>query len=102
MNLIFENKKNNTNTQYTLIENIYSERYRFHLLDASPWPLLTGLGALMLTSGLVNYFHALSNDKLLLLGFFVIILSVIGWWRDVIREATYEGKHTKNVQELHQ
>jgi cytochrome c oxidase subunit 3 len=27
-----------------------------------------------------------------------IVMSMFVWWRDIIREATYEGQHTSMVQ----
>ena len=32
------------------------------------------------------------------LGLFLVILTMIIWWRDVIRESTFEGHHTLAVQ----
>jgi cytochrome c oxidase subunit 3 len=28
----------------------------------------------------------------------IIIMTMIMWWRDVIREGTYEGSHTRDVE----
>ena len=43
--------------------------------------------------------HSYSNGGLIgVLGFLLVLFSVTCWWRDVIREATYEGHHTKLVQ----
>ena len=39
-----------------------------------------------------------NSEILLLMGFILIIITMIIWWRDVIREATFEGHHTKVVQ----
>ena len=38
------------------------------------------------------------GGSLLLLGFLFLLLVMFGWWRDVVREATFEGQHTKAVQ----
>jgi cytochrome c oxidase subunit 3 len=35
---------------------------------------------------------------LLLTGFFFLLFVMFTWWRDVVREGTYEGQHTKAVQ----
>lgn len=37
---------------------------------------------------------------LLLIGIIMIIFTIIMWFRDIIREATYLGHHTKAVQFL--
>jgi cytochrome c oxidase subunit 3 len=45
------------------------------------------------------YFHSYKYSELLLIfSFIVILLVMIVWWRDVIREATYQGHHTLAVQ----
>lgn len=47
----------------------------------------------------VGYFHGyLFADSLLLLGFIMLQITMIVWWRDVIREATFQGHHTLEVQ----
>jgi cytochrome c oxidase subunit 3 len=71
----------------------------FHLVDPSPWPILSAFSALMLTFGGVMYMHSYDGGKFLLkFGFFMVLFSMYVWWRDVIREATYEGQHTLIVQ----
>jgi cytochrome c oxidase subunit 3 len=71
----------------------------FHLVDPSPWPLLSSLGALVSTVGGVMYMHGFNGGNIVLLfGIFVTIYSMAIWWRDVIRESTYQGHHTNRVQ----
>lgn len=65
----------------------------YHLVDYSPWPLTGALGAIILTSGLVKWFHQY-NINLLVLGTIVTLLTIIQWWRDVTREGTFQGLHT--------
>ncbi len=50
-------------------------------------------------NGSVMYFHSFKNGGfVMLLGLILVISTMIIWWRDVIREATFEGHHTKAVQ----
>jgi cytochrome c oxidase subunit 3 len=71
----------------------------FHLVDPSPWPFFASVFALSITFGSVLYFHGYDvGFNLLRLGFFILVLVLTLWWRDVIREATFEGRHTKRVQ----
>jgi len=37
-------------------------------------------------------------SRLLVLGGLGLVASMVFWWRDVIRESTYEGQHTVSVQ----
>nr|ABW76492.1 cytochrome c oxidase subunit III [Eclysippe vanelli] len=68
----------------------------FHLVDQSPWPLMGATGALGLTVGLVSWFHG-HGMTCLFFGVTFIILTMVFWWRDVIREGTYLGCHTSVV-----
>jgi len=71
----------------------------FHLVDPSPWPLATSLAAFGTTTGGVMFFHGYSGGQFLLFSslFFLVFMMFI-WWRDVVRESTFEGKHTKPVE----
>ena len=76
-----------------------NHHHPYHLVDPSPWPLSTSLAAFFSTFGIVLYMHGYeSGFTLLILGFFMLCFVVSLWWRDVIREATYEGHHTGRVQ----
>nr|AFQ62351.1 cytochrome c oxidase subunit III [Peltodytes quadratus] len=68
----------------------------FHLVDYSPWPLTGALGAMIMMSGLIKWFHQY-NMNLFLLGISITILTMIQWWRDVSREGTFQGLHSYNV-----
>jgi cytochrome c oxidase subunit 3 len=76
-----------------------SQKHPFHLVDPSPWPLLGSIGALASTIGGVMYMHSFTlGGTLLTLGLTTLIYTMFVWWRDVIRESTYEGHHTTVVQ----
>lgn len=80
--------------------NKITHRHPFHLVDPSPWPIVASLGALTLTLGGVMFMHNYSGGgQLLMLGFITVLYVMATWWRDVIREAAFEGKHTSVVQE---
>nr|CDN96557.1 cytochrome c oxidase subunit 3 [Cherax quadricarinatus] len=70
--------------------------HAFHLVDVSPWPLTGSISAMLLTSGLIKWFHQFNPD-LLFFSFIPIFLTMIQWWRDVTREGTYQGLHTQAV-----
>lgn len=72
----------------------------YHLVTFSPWPLLISLAAFTTAVGGVMYMHFFSGGLfILLLGLFNVVLVMGLWWRDVIREATFEGHHTLKVQQ---
>ena len=71
------------------------QKHPFHLVDPSPWPFLASFAALLTTFGGVMYMHGyIGGDGLALTGFLMILYTMFVWWRDIIRESTYQGHHT--------
>ena len=71
----------------------------YHLVDPSPWPALGALAALFLTAGTVLFMHEMAGGAAVVtIGILLTILTMFLWWRDMIREATFEGHHTPVVQ----
>jgi cytochrome c oxidase subunit 3 len=74
-------------------------KHLFHLIDPSPWPFAAALSAFILTSGGILYMHKFHfGFKLLKMGFYLMLFIMFTWWRDIIREATFEDSHTMVVQ----
>ena len=92
---------NDINNHYNkIIGNVFTNySHPFHLVDPSPWPFCTSIAlwymALTVVSLFHNYLNGISN---LLFGFVYLAFSLAAWWRDVIRESTYEFKHTPYVR----
>jgi cytochrome c oxidase subunit 3 len=75
------------------------QKHPYHLVDPSPWPLFSSFAAFVLTTGGVLYMHSYKGGwSLLLVGLTMVLYGMFYWWRDVIREGTYEGHHTIAVQ----
>jgi len=72
-------------------------RHPFHLVDESPWPIFSSIGAFILTIGITKWFHT-SNPDLFLLGFLLLLMIIIQWWRDVVSEGSFQGLHTAIVE----
>jgi len=76
-----------------------NQKHPFHLVDPSPWPFFTGLSALTLTFGFVMYLHGYTNGSFTFkFGFILLLIVSFFWWRDIVRESTFEGQHTSAVQ----
>jgi len=73
----------------------------FHLVQKSPWPLFTALGMFSATINLLRIVWwggaALQERCLLLLTLFLLAFL---WWRDVLREAGYEGQHNLEICQI--
>ena len=75
------------------------QKHPYHLVDPSPWPLVTAFSCLITATGAALFMHSFKNgDLVLFTGLFSVVCSMAIWWRDVIREATFNGHHTKTVQ----
>jgi cytochrome c oxidase subunit 3 len=73
--------------------------HKFHIVDPSPWPILTAIALLIVTIGGVLYMHSqFYGGYFVLFGLFNVVCLLSLWWRDIIRESTFQGHHTKKVQ----
>ena len=76
-----------------------STLHPYHIVDPSPWPLTTSRTAFCIVLGLALYRHTFTiGASLLFLGLSATVLNASFWWRDIVREATFEGHHTQSVQ----
>jgi len=76
-----------------------TQKHGFHLVNPSPWPIISAFAALMLTFGGAMYMHGYAGGFFIFrIGFILLLSMMFLWWRDVLREANYEGQHTKQVQ----
>lgn len=77
---------------------IVSFKHSFHIVDPSPWPLMSALAALFTTYGGVAYMHGYANSNHIRVGLYMVLYTMYFWWRDVIRESLYKGRHVSKVQ----
>ena len=75
----------------------------YHLVDPSPWPAIGAVSAFIMAVGLITWMHHMFDAApwIFAVGALVTLYTMYGWWRDVAREATYEGHHTLVVQISH-
>jgi cytochrome c oxidase subunit 3 len=65
----------------------------YHLVDPSPWPAVGSLSALMLVVGGLFYMRDVSIwPGVMLLAIAGIAVTMVGWWRDVVKESL-RGDH---------
>nr|WIM51627.1 cytochrome c oxidase subunit 3 [Colpocephalum spinicollis] len=73
--------------------------FPFHIVDFSPWPLYMSTGVYMILMSVlmkINNIHSLEFNLLISLIF--TLLSLYGWFRDMVHEGLLEGNHTLLVQ----
>nr|ALO76511.1 cytochrome c oxidase subunit 3 [Chrysolagria sp. CHR01] len=69
------------------------KNHYFHLVDYSPWPILGSFSGLAFMSGIIKWF-SIFNWNLMFISFLTLIMVVYQWWRDILRESTFQGLHT--------
>ena len=72
-------------------------KHPYHLVDPSPWPVFGAVAGGVMAFGGVMFMHG-EGWWLLALGTLLVLATMFVWWRDVRREATFEGYHTPVVQ----
>jgi len=72
-------------------------RHFFHIVDSSPWPIVMSFNVFLLTTGSGLWFHT-GISFFFYFSILSIIMAGITWFKDIIREGTFEGHHTKEIQ----
>ena len=71
----------------------------FHIVDQSPWPYQVAFAVFQMLIGLTLYMHYYERGlTIFVVSLIATVLGATLWWRDVVREATFEGHHTFIVQ----
>src|SRR5262245_40303885 len=82
------------------------KHHDYHLVNPSPWPAFGSLCAFVTAVGLIVWMRSLGGGpgrfglrgpSLFTIGFLGVLLTMLMWWRDVIKEA-HAGDHTPVVQ----
>lgn len=95
----FEKRKYIRFLEKKLTTTINTHKHPYHLVEPSPWPFVISFGLFFLTFGLAMYFHNYTGGLMLTFtGFIIIVLTMYTWFRDIVREAVFEGQHTRQVQ----
>src|SRR6476620_6268341 len=79
----------------------HAKHHDYHLVNPSPWPIVGAVGAFTLAIGAIMFFISKKAGTphlwYVLPGISIVIFTMFGWWRDVIKEAQ-EGYETPVVQ----
>lgn len=74
-------------------------QHPFHMVTPSAWPFLLSMYTWFMLVGTVAFMHGIFMGKCLLVnGILFMTLCIFGWLIDVNYEASYQGQHTKIVQ----
>jgi cytochrome c oxidase subunit III len=75
----------------------------YHLVEPSPWPAIGSVSAFVMAVGAIAWMHHMfaGAPYVFAAGTLGVLYTMLGWWRDVAREATYGGYHSRVVQISH-
>ncbi|NRB10638.1 MAG: cytochrome c oxidase subunit 3 [Rickettsiaceae bacterium] len=75
------------------------QQHPFHLVDLSPWPILSAISLFLLTLGAVFVFHDYPYGIYITsTGAIATLFCAWSWWRDVINEGLVGKHHTDQVR----
>lgn len=76
------------------------EQHPFHMVDNSPWPLMTAFSLLGLALSFLSFFNYFQHGSThFIFSFIIVLFYLFRWFSDIIVESTFEGYHTFKVQE---
>ena len=78
-----------------MTDTSHSKGHQFHMVKPSPWPFVGSMAGGLLLGGSILYFRE-NQVWLMAIGFALTVVTMFGWWRDVVREA-HEKFHTPVV-----
>ncbi|CAA7613646.1 cytochrome c oxidase subunit 3 [Magnetospirillum sp. UT-4] len=70
----------------------------FHMVTPSPWPAVGALAAFVTAFGAVTWFHDRAQPWVLMAGVALVLVTMAGWWAEVLREGRSGGAHTGPVR----
>lgn len=74
------------------------QSHPYHLVNPSPWPILTSFAMMALVVGAALMLHKeAAGTFVLAFGFIATTVCAMLWWRDVIREGVKDHAHTPAV-----
>ena len=83
-------------------------KHDYHLVDPSSWPIVGSMGAFTMLIGAVFWMNkdytgfwglpVNGQPWIFLIGLALVLYTMAGWWRDVIREFVVLGNHTPVVK----
>lgn len=75
----------------------HEKKHPYHLVDPSPWPLVASIAGGTFAFGLVLLMHD-KTPYVFYAGIALILFTMYGWWKDVVKEARNGVDHTEKVR----
>nr|QBP33708.1 cytochrome c oxidase subunit 3 [Bombus sibiricus] len=69
------------------------KNFPFHMVTLSPWPLIVAINTMNTLLSTILWIY-LNNMMIMLINLFILLISIFAWFRDIIRESTFQGMHS--------
>jgi cytochrome c oxidase subunit 3 len=71
----------------------------YHIIDPSPWPFFVSISLFNVLAGVILWVNKyVIGGNIFVISFIILVSFVQFWFTDIVREGSYEGKHTSYVQ----
>nr|QHF17718.1 cytochrome c oxidase subunit III [Vespa basalis] len=75
---------------------MHKSNHPYHMVTISPWPLILSINIMLLLISMIKWFYFMKIN-LMIMTIMSMSLTLIQWWRDIVRESTFQGMHTSNI-----
>nr|ALO64539.1 cytochrome c oxidase subunit III [Bombus pascuorum] len=72
------------------------KNFPFHMVTISPWPIISSLSLMNFLLSIIIWIY-LNNLINMIFNLILLIMPMLLWFRDIIRESTYQGMHSMYV-----
>jgi cytochrome c oxidase subunit 3 len=80
--------------------NQSTQYHPYHIVTPSPWPIYCSFSALIAALSFIVYLDGyIFGAHVMSIGITMITIGALVWFRDIVREATFQGHHTLEVQQ---
>nr|DBA43694.1 TPA_asm: COX3 [Bombus nevadensis] len=69
------------------------KNFPFHMVTLSPWPIICAFNLLNFMSSIILWMYSI-NLLMMPFNLMILILSSMMWFRDIVRESTFQGMHS--------
>nr|DBA43915.1 TPA_asm: COX3 [Bombus griseocollis] len=69
------------------------KNFPFHMVTISPWPIIVSINILNFLLSIILWIY-LNNFLIMISNMFILTSSIIFWFRDIVRESTFQGMHS--------
>jgi len=75
---------------------LIKNEFEYHIVDIRPWPLKDGRLIFFTIISIIIFFNSHSSFPLIL-GVVILLYFTFQWWRDIRREASFQGLHPLKI-----